>query len=224
MNNKIIVTLIVLVALYIAFIYRDTGEVSPIKASLVIHNTNIYTANDQQRTAEAVAVKDDSIIFVGSNTQVQSYISETTTVLDMAGNTMYPGFSDAHVHLKWIGQRELGLNLQGLDDLTSVIKKIKAYADNIDDGYWVTGKGWIEKKWPENRFLHKSDVDSFSANKPMILDRAGEHSLLANSKAMEIAGITRDTPDPEGGQHGTHATGCGTPGTGLRSGERQSFP
>ena len=166
MINKIIIVLSVVVAIYIAFIYREADVVNPIKANMVIHNTTIYTANDIQTTAEAVAVRDDKIIFVGSNNAVQSYIGEDTIVIDMTGNTVYPGFTDAHAHINWLGQRELGLNLQGLDDLTSVIKKTKAYADNIDDGNWVTGKGWIEKKWPENRFLHKSDVDGFSANKP----------------------------------------------------------
>lgn len=210
--KNIIIILVIAVASYIVFINRETDVVKsvspvnsesstiPIKASLVIHNTTIYTANDQQRTAEAVAVKDDRIIFVGSNDEVRSYIGKNTSFLDMIGNTVYPGFNDAHVHLKWIGERELGLNLQGLDDLKSVVNKIKAYADNIEDGNWVTGRGWIEKKWPENRFLHKSDVDWFSANKPLLVSRAGEHSILANTKAMQIAGINRDTPDPQGGQ------------------------
>ena len=191
-------------ALYLAFpyneAYKEANIIESIKANMVIHNTTIYTANDFQRTAEAVAIKDDKIIFVGSNDDVLTYIGEVTTVLDMAGNTVYPGFTDAHVHLKWIGERELGLNLQGLDDLASVIKKVKAYADNIDAPNWVIGRGWIEKKWSVNRFMHKSDVDGISANKPMVLARAGEHSILANSKAMEIAGITAATPDPEGGK------------------------
>jgi predicted amidohydrolase YtcJ len=200
MQNKIVVALIVAVAIYITFFYREADGVDDIKADMIIHNTTLYTANDDQKTAQAVAVKGDKIIFVGSNEDVQTFIGDNTNVLDMAGNTVYPGLTDAHVHIKWIGQRELGLNLQGIDDLTETVDKIKAYADTVPDGGWVVGSGWIEKKWTEGRFLHKSDVDGFSANKPLVVSRADEHSILANSKAMEIAGITRDTPDPQGGQ------------------------
>ncbi len=200
MRNSVIFTLIAAAAIYITFSCRQAEDIDPVAADMVIQNTTIYTANDAQWTAEAVAVTADKIVFVGSNADAAAYIGENTVVHDMTGNTVYPGLTDAHVHLKWIGQRELGLNLQGIDDLSETVAKIKAYADNVPDGEWVVAVGWIEKKWKEGRFLHKDDIDPFSANKPVVANRAGEHSILANSKAMEIAGITRDTPDPDGGQ------------------------
>ncbi|MBT5187121.1 MAG: amidohydrolase [Kordiimonadaceae bacterium] len=182
------------------FFFRDADGVDAVKADMVINNTVIYTANDEQRTAEAVAVLDDKIIFVGSNAEVADFIGDNTQVIDMAGNTVYPGLTDAHVHIKWIGQRELGLNLQGIDDLSETVAKIKDYVENTPEGEWVVGVGWIEKKWTEGRFLNKDDLDPFSPNHPVVANRAGEHSIVANSVAMEIAGITRDTPDPDGGQ------------------------
>lgn len=200
MKHSIIFIIIAAAAIYLTFFYREADGIDPVSANIVINNTTIYTANDDQWTAEAVAISGDEIIFVGSNAEAEAFIGENTNVLDMAGNTVYPGLTDAHVHLKWIGERELGLNLQGIDDLSQVVDKIKVYADNVADGNWVVGRGWIEKKWIENRYLHKDDIDNFSANKPIVVTRAGEHSILANSKAMEIAGITRDTPDPDGGQ------------------------
>ncbi len=201
MRNKIIIAAIAAIIIYIIFFYRQADGVDPENAAdMVINNATIYTANDDQWTAEAVAIKGDEIIFVGSNADVAAFTGENTEVLDMAGNTVFPGLTDAHVHIKWIGQRELGLNLQGIDDLGETVAKIREYVENTPEGEWVVGVGWIEKKWTENRFLNKDDLDPFSPNNPVVANRAGEHSIVANSKAMEIAGITRDTPDPEGGQ------------------------
>lgn len=179
---------------------QSDEETNTLAADMVIQNATIYTANEDQRTAEAVAVKDDKIIFVGSNVEVGLYVGEDTNVIDMSGNTVLPGLTDAHVHIKWIGERELGLNLQGIDDLGETLAKIKARVEATPEGEWVVGVGWIEKKWVENRFLNKDDLDPFSPNHPVVANRAGEHSIIANTKAMEIAGITRDTPDPDGGQ------------------------
>lgn len=201
MKHKLVFVLIIAAAIYVTFFYRKAdGLNDDMTAHMVLQNGIIYTANDDQWTAQAAAIIDDKIVFVGSNDDVKVYIGDNTNVMDMTGNTIFPGLTDAHVHLKWIGERELGLNLQGIDDLSETVDKIKAYVDNVDDGIWTVGRGWIEKKWTENRYLHKDDVDGFSENKPIIVGRAGEHSILANSKAMEIAGITNHTPDPDGGQ------------------------
>lgn len=200
MKHKILIAAVLAAVIYVIFFYREADGVDRVTADMVLSNTTIYTANDAQWTAEAVAVKDDKIIFVGSNADVSAYVGDETTVHDMAGNTVYPGLTDAHVHIKWIGQRELGLNLQGIDDLSETVAKIRERVEATPEGEWVVGVGWIEKKWVESRFLHKDDIDPFSPNTPVVANRAGEHSVLANSKAMEIAGVTRDTPDPDGGQ------------------------
>ena len=199
MKHKILFAAVAVIAIYIIFFYREADGIDQVKADMVIHNTTIYTANDDQWTAEAAAIKDDKIIFVGSNTDVAAFVGENTDVKDMQGNTVLPGLIDAHVHIKWIGQREEGLNLQGIDDLTQTVTKIRERVEAAADGEWVVGVGWIEKKWKEGRFLNKDDLDPFSPNNPVAANRAGEHSIVANSKALEIAGITRDTPDPDGG-------------------------
>ncbi|MEZ5759298.1 MAG: amidohydrolase [Emcibacteraceae bacterium] len=199
-RNSLILIFVVALAIYVGFFYRKAGGQDKMAADLVIHNAAIYTADDDNPTAEAVAIKGDKIIFVGNNADAQGYIGESTKAYDMAGNMVLPGLTDAHTHIRWVGQRETGLNLQGIDDLTETVQKIKDYADNVPDGEWIVGVGWIEKKWKENRFLNKDDLDPFSANKPIVANRAGEHSIVANSKAMELSGITRETPDPPGGQ------------------------
>ncbi|MDG1707788.1 MAG: amidohydrolase family protein, partial [Emcibacteraceae bacterium] len=200
MIRTISFALVAAFAVYMLFFNLNEDVVEQAQADMVINNTVIYTANDDQWTAEAVAVKDDKIVFVGSNMDANAFIGEGTTVHDMTGNAVYPGLTDAHVHIKWIGQRENGLNLQGIDDLSETVAKIRERVEQAVVGEWVVGVGWIEKKWSEGRFLNKHDLDPFSPNNPVVANRAGEHSIVANSVALEIAGITRDTPDPDGGQ------------------------
>ena len=199
MKNNLIYILVAAAIIYILFFYRDGDIAEQVQADMILQNGTIYTANDAQWTAAAVAIKGDEIIFVGSVAGAQNFIGENTNIFDLGGDTVFPGLTDAHTHIKWVGQRELGLNLQNIDDLGETVEAIRLYAENIAEGDWITGKGWIEQKWADQRFLNKSDVDYFSKNKPLVLTRGGEHSILANSKAMEIAGITRDTPDPVGG-------------------------
>ena len=199
MKNNLIYILVAAAVIYILFFYRDGDITEQVQADMILQNGTIYTANDAQWTAAAVAIKGDEIIFVGSVADAQSFIGENTNIFDLGGDTVFPGLTDAHTHIKWVGQRELGLNLQNIDDLGETVEAIRLYAENIAEGDWITGKGWIEQKWADQRFLNKSDVDYFSKNKPLVVTRGGEHSILANSKAMEIAGITRDTPDPVGG-------------------------
>jgi predicted amidohydrolase YtcJ len=170
-------------------------------ADLVLHNTTVYTANDDQWTAQAVASLDDKIIFVGSNVGAQGYMCGSANIIDMAGNTVFAGFTDSHQHLEGVGRRTKTLSLFGIPTLGETVQRIAEWAENIPDGEWVTGRGWIEREWTdEERFLNKYDVDPFTQNNPLFMPRADGVSALVNSKAMEMAGVTRDTPDPEGGK------------------------
>ena len=170
-------------------------------ADLVLHNTTVYTANDDQWTAQAVASLDDKIVFVGSNKGAQRYMCGSAKIIDMADNTVFAGFTDSHQHLEGVGRRTKTLSLFGIPTLGETVQRIAEWAENIPDGGWVTGRGWIEREWTdEERFLNKYDVDPFTQNKPLFMPRADGVSALVNSKAMEMAGVTRDTPDPEGGK------------------------
>lgn len=171
------------------------------KADLVLHNTKIYTANDAQPTAQATAVLGDKIIFVGSNADAGKYICGDAQILDLAGKVVYAGFTDSHQHLEGVGQRPKTLSLFGITSLKATIDAIQQFADSVPAGEWVQGRGWIEREWhDEKRFLNKDDVDAFTADKPLFMPRADGVSALVNSKALELAGITKDTPDPVGGK------------------------
>jgi len=171
------------------------------RADLVLHNTGVYTSNENQWTAEAVASKDGRIVFVGSNAEAEEYMCGEARVINLAGRTVFAGFTDSHQHLEGVGKRTKTLSLFGIPTLQETVQTIEDWAANIPEGEWVQGRGWIEREWTdEQRFLSKYDVDSFTADKPLFMPRADGVSALVNSKAMELAGVTRDTPDPEGGR------------------------
>ena len=177
-------------------------------ADMVLHNTTIYTANDDQWTAEAVAILGDKIIFVGSNADAGLYMCGDAKIMDMSGKYVFAGFTDSHQHLEGVGKRTKTLSLFGIATLAQTVSAIEEFAANVPDGEWVQGRGWIEREWSdEERFLTRHDVDAFTANKPLFMPRADGVSALVNSKALELAGITKDTPDPEGGKFERDADG-----------------
>jgi hypothetical protein len=177
-------------------------------ADLVLVNTSVYTADDAQWQAQAVAVKDGLIAYVGSNKGSVPWQCGAQDVLDLAGSTVFPGFVDSHQHLEGVGRRTRTLSLFGQPTLRATVDEIARWAQTIPEGHWVLGRGWIEREWTdEQRFLTRWDVDAFTKNKPLYMPRADGVSALVNSKALAMAGITRDTPDPEGGKFERNADG-----------------
>src|SRR5690242_14876865 len=169
-------------------------------ADIVFNNGNVYTANDKAPHAQAVAVKSDRIVFVGTNAAAQKLIGPNTRVVDLKGNTVLPGFTDSHQHLSGVGLREMTLNLEGTTSLDDLLAKVKARVDQAKPGEWVTGRGWIETHWAPAVFPTRWDLDKVSPNNPVILGRADGHGAVANSAAFKIAGIDKNTPNPFGGE------------------------
>ncbi|AEP31625.1 amidohydrolase 3 [Glaciecola nitratireducens FR1064] len=179
-----------------------------LSADMVIHNTKIYTANEAQWTAEATAVLGDKIIFVGSNADAAQYMCGDAQIMDMNGKYVYAGFTDSHQHVEGVGQRPKTLSLFGIATLAETVDAIKAFSEGVPANEWVQGRGWIEREWTdEKRFLSKQDVDPFTADKPLFMPRADGVSALVNSKALELAGINKDSPDPLGGKFERDADG-----------------
>ena len=171
-----------------------------LEADLVLINAKVYTANEKLPEAEAVAILKDKIIFVGSANESIQYTCNDNRIEDLQGNFIFPGFIDAHAHLKGIGYREMNLNLQGANSLKEMVTQVEIYANGLESGKWVIGRGWIEKKWPEGRFPTIQELDMISPDKPMALERADGHAIIVNSLALEMANITENTPDPVGGK------------------------
>jgi predicted amidohydrolase YtcJ len=169
-------------------------------ADLVLQNGNIYTANDKSPRAQAIAVRGDRILFVGSNTAVRKYVGKNTRVVDLHGNTVVPGMADAHQHLSGVGFREMTLNLEGTTSLDDFLAKVKARVEQTKPGDWVTGRGWIETHWQPPIFPTRWDLDKVAPNNPVILGRADGHGAVANSAALKLAGVDKSTPNPFGGE------------------------
>ena len=169
-------------------------------ADLVLINTKIYTANPSQPEADALAIKADKFIFIGTSAESTDYNCGNNTVLDLNNSFVFPGFIDAHAHLKGIGYREIDLNLQGAESLKSMLTQVQIHANKKLSGDWVVGRGWIEKKWPEARFPSLQELDAISEDKPIALERADGHAIIVNSLALKLAGIDKNTPDPIGGK------------------------
>jgi predicted amidohydrolase YtcJ len=205
MNSKKTLTPVFFVffMMFVAIYFNENDPVTDSceAADMVLHNTLIYTSNDTQPTAEAVAVKDGKIIFVGSNVDANAYICGDAKILDMSGKYVYSGFTDGHQHLAQIGSQGKRVDLYGIDTLAETAAAIKVWADKIPDGEWVFGGGWIETNWPEKRFINKHDVDEFTADKPLFVQRSDGVSGFVNSKALKMMGITNDSPDPYGGSY-----------------------
>jgi predicted amidohydrolase YtcJ len=169
-------------------------------ADLVFKNGNIYTANESMPRAQAVAVKGDRIVFVGSNDAVQKLVGKDTRVVDLHGNTVLPGITDAHHHLSGVGFREMTLNLEGITNLQDFLAKVKARVNQAQPGEWVTGRGWIETRWQPPVFPTRQDLDSVAPNNPLVLTRADGHASVVNSAALKIANVDKNTPNPFGGE------------------------
>src|SRR6185503_13452646 len=169
-------------------------------ADVVFKNGNIYTVNQRQPHAGAVAVKGDRIVFVGSNSAASKLIGTSTRVVDLHGATVVPGLTDAHHHLSGVGFREMTLNLEGVNSLGDFLAKVKARVDQAQPGQWVTGRGWIETFWTPPVFPTRWDLDKVAPNNPVILTRADGHGTVVNSAALRIARIDKDTPNPFGGE------------------------
>jgi hypothetical protein len=186
----------------------DEGRASPeAAADTVFAGGPIYTGVPGAPTVEAVAVKDGRIIAAGRRADMDSRVGEATALVDLAGAALYPGFVDSHAHLLGIGMRELTLNLEGVSSIEELVDIVAAAAQETPEGETIYGRGWIETQWPEKRFPSRADIDEASDAHPVILERADGHALVANSMALERAGVTRETADPDGGRIERDAAG-----------------
>ena len=189
------------ISIAVAFLFFGCSQDEVcLDADLVLINTKVYTANSSQPEADALAIKGDKFVFVGTSRDSTDYNCGNNKVLDLNNSFVYPGFIDAHAHLKGIGYREIDLNLQGAESLKSMLTQVQIHANKKLSGDWVVGRGWIEKKWPEARFPSLQELDAISEDKPIALERADGHAIIVNSLALKLAGIDKNTSDPIGGK------------------------
>ena len=179
------------------------------EADRVFVNGNIYTVDEAFSTASAIAIKDGQFIYVGSDAGAQAHVGATTFVSDLEGKTVIPGLHDAHIHIRF-GERELYPRIPDIratigewasvERMQEVIKHSLATGEGMRPGpepRWLVLRGWMSDVWDPPVF-HKELIDAVAPDNPVYIIRY-THGSAANSKALELAGITRDTADPEGG-------------------------
>ena len=172
---------------------------TPAPSALFLHGGTIYTGNPVQPRVEAVVVVGDRIAYVGDEAGARLRLPEGAKVVDLAGRTMLPGLTDSHAHLADIGERELGFDLTGVESVEAMKRRLAERAA-ADESPWIVGANWIESKWKPAVFPSRADLDAVVSDRPVVLSRVDGHAVVVNTKALQAAGITRETPDPPGGQ------------------------
>jgi predicted amidohydrolase YtcJ len=175
---------------------------------LVMFNGNVITTDNDFSIAEAVATKDDKIVGVGSNTDIKKLAGGKTDLMDLKGATVLPGINDAHIHLNGFGMQRPPMIVDlGYPTIKSIADMKDATANKaaeVESGKWISGWGWDrgfleEIKGKPELWPTRHDIDPVTPDNPVAYTDFSGHVCLVNSKALELAMITKDTPDPEGG-------------------------
>ena len=169
-------------------------------ADLVVLNARIYTADANRPVAEALAVRGGRIAFVGSVRGALALAGPRTERLDLAGRTVIPRIVDAHAHLLGLGQALRTVDLVGTRSYEEVIARVAERATTARPGAWILGRGWDQNDWADTRFPTHEALSRAVPNNPVYLTRVDGHAALVNAKALQLAGVTRTTPDPTGGR------------------------
>jgi predicted amidohydrolase YtcJ len=169
-------------------------------------NGKIVTVDDKKPEVQALAVRGDVIVALGNDKKIKSYISQTTQVIDLEGKLAIPGFIDAHGHFTGLGSSKMRLDFMHVKNWDEVVAMVKKAVLKAQPGEWILGRGWHQEKWDE---IPEPNVDGLpfhhllskiSPDNPVLLSHASGHSNFANARAMELAGVTKKTPDPPGGE------------------------
>lgn len=176
------------------------AKAGPVKADLLIKSARVYTMVGSRPLAEAVAVLGNRIIAVGSNDELVSLAGPDTRVIDGSGTTVTPGFIDAHSHPD--GARDVTGADVNLRSISQIQDAMHAQAAVTPPGQWVIGNKYDDTKLEEGRPFNRHDLDKAVPDQPAIIRHRGGHTAVVNSRGLEVAGITKDSPDPEGGHFG----------------------
>jgi predicted amidohydrolase YtcJ len=176
------------------------------KADVIFTHGNVYTGIVDPtsmvagKRAEAIAVRGDRILVVGTRDEVLKTKGPDTTIIDLGGRFVMPGFNDAHMHLAHAGQEKLSVNLVGAKTLDEFRERIRAKVEKARPGEWIVGAGWDEMLWPVKAVPTRWDLDEVSSGHPVYMDRVDGHIGVANTRALQLASITVASREPAGGK------------------------
>jgi hypothetical protein len=178
------------------------------QADFVLHNAVIYTVNPDQPGAEALAVRGDRILMVGTNDDLLAAYPDAEHI-DAGGHTVIPGLIDAHAHLMGQGVSMIQADLVGTASKAEIIERLQAFEQTLPEGVWLTGRGWDQNDWPEKSFPTRADLDAAFPERSVWLRRIDGHAAWANTAAMNVVGmeVLAAMDDPEGGKMERNAQG-----------------
>ncbi len=175
-------------------------------ADLILTNGRIATVDTSKPAVQAIAIKSGKILSVGTNKEIKKLVGDSTKVIDLKGHFAMPGFMDSHAHFLGTGMAKINLNLRSAKNWDEIIYLVASAAENTKPGDWIVGRGWHQEKWDPvptpnvNGYPFHNVLSKATPYNPVLLKHASGHALFANEKAMELAGITKDTPNPQGGE------------------------
>ena len=178
----------------------------PEPADLVLRNGRVMTVDPRGPQAQAVAIRGSRIVAVGTNAQMTRYIDRNTKVLDLTGKLVVPGLIEGHGHFMGLGEMKMNLDFTRVKNFDEIVAMVRASTRDVRKDAWIVGRGWHQEKWnvvPKPNVdgvpLHAA-IDGASPNNPIMLEHASGHAIFVNKRALELAGITRRTPNPAGGE------------------------
>lgn len=183
---------------FIIFLFSSCKK-EEITADLFIKNANIWTGNIDKPNAEAMAIKGDSILAIGSFEDLKKFKGQYTEIIDADGNFITPGFIDSHVHLLMGGNSLLNVQLRDANTKEEFINRIASFSKNLKPNQWIVEGNWDHTLWG-GELPSKDWIDEFTQEKPVAIYRMDGHMILANSAALKIAGIDRNTPKVKNGE------------------------
>ena len=172
-----------------------SGAAAQEPVDLLLHNGKVFTADAMGSLHRAVAIRGNRIVAVGGNALLDRYSALRT--IDLRGRLVTPGFIDTHIHVR--GNPRRHIEFGGTASIQEFMEKVRDKAEELGPGEWITGYGWSEDEFAEKRNPTRWDLDEAASENPVIISRAGGHSSVANSLALEIAGVDENTPQPEHG-------------------------
>src|SRR6476619_4261697 len=182
-------------------------------AELCLTNGRVVTVEESQPEAQAIAITGDRIVAVGSSGDIRVHVGPSTQVIDAHGRLVTPGFIEGHGHFTGVGEAQLNLNLMNVTSWDAIVAMVAEAVRTAKPGQWIVGRGWHQEKWTAppspnvEGFPTHASLDRVSPDNPVVLTHASGHASFANGKAMEMSGLTRKTPNPEGGEVLKDATG-----------------
>jgi predicted amidohydrolase YtcJ len=199
MKIGIVLFLLLIVSLLMSTNFITHADKPTLVANLIIVNAKVHTMDRNQPSADAIAILGNRIAAIGSTNEIRKLAGTGTRVIDAHDQLVLPGFNDAHVHFLSGGFQLSSVDLRDANTPEEFAERIRDFAAKLPEGRWITGGDWDHERWPEAKLPSRDLIDRYTQKTPVFVNRLDGHMALANSLALKLAGVTRETKDPDGG-------------------------